>query len=185
MKTLEKNKYSLSKYVPPYIYNEKTLNEVYKGQEKALMQIHNFIDDLNKQLFVNKATWGLDLWEEEFGIETNKSLPYEQRREQVKARKRGRGTCNTSMLKNVSEAFSGGECDILENTAPYNFTIKFVGVKGIPKNMEGLKKAINEIKPAHMLYNFQYTYTSWGELDKDNFSYDTIAEKTWDEIEII
>ena len=181
---LDKHRVDLSKYVPRFIYNEKTLNKIYKAQEYELAFIYWCIDDLLKQRFIDTATWGLSYWEEEYGIKTNLNLTYEERREIVKAKMRGQGICSKEMLKNVCEAFSGGEVNILENTAPYTFTIQFTGVKGIPRNMQGLKEAINDIKPAHMLYDFKYTYTNWDYLDNKNLSFNNAELLTWDELEI-
>ncbi|WP_455822994.1 YmfQ family protein [Clostridium butyricum] len=174
----------LSKYVPQDIYNSNVFNKIYKSQEYQLGVLYWQIDDLLKQCFIDTATWGLVYWEEEYGIVTNLNYSYEERREVVKAKKRGQGTCSKSLIKNVAEAFSGGECNVLENTAPYTFTIQFVGIKGIPKNMQGLINVIDEIKPAHLIYDFKYTYTSWDYLDSKNLTCNEAEKITWDNIEI-
>lgn len=174
----------LSKYVPPFKYNEKTLNKVYKMQEYKLGVLCWQIDDLLKQCFIDTATWGLSLWEEEFGIPTNLNHSYEERREVLKVKKRGQGVCTKALIKSIAEVFSGGECNVIENTSPYTFTIQFVGVKGIPKNMQGLKDAVDNIKPAHMLYDFKYTYTSWNYLDSKNLSWKDAEALTWNDLEI-
>ena len=176
----------LTKYVPTVVWKKSDIIKgEYKTQGLELGLLYYYLEDLKNQLFIDTATWGLVFWEEEYGIPTNLNYSYEERREIIKARKRGQGTCTKALIKNVAEAFSGGECNVLENTAPYTFTIQFVGVKGIPRNMQGLKEAINDIKPAHMLYGFKYTYTNWDYLDNKNLSYNNAELLTWDEIEII
>ena len=55
---LDKHRVDLSKYVPKFIYNEKTLNKIYKAQEYELAFIYWCIDDLLKQRFIDTATWG-------------------------------------------------------------------------------------------------------------------------------
>ena len=122
--------------------------------------------------------------EEEYGIKTNLNISLEERREIIMAKKRGQGTCTREMIKNVCEAFSGGEVNVIENSGPYKFTIQFVGVKGIPKNMPGLINTINEIKPAHLIYDFKYTYTSWNVLDNKKLSWNNASALTWEELEI-
>ena len=47
---LEKYSVDLSKYIPKFIYNEKTLNKIYKAQEYELAFIYWCIDDLLKHL---------------------------------------------------------------------------------------------------------------------------------------
>lgn len=41
------------------------------------------VADILNQLFVNTATWGLDLWEEFCGLQTNANDAYAQRRARV------------------------------------------------------------------------------------------------------
>lgn len=174
----------LSKYVPQDIYNGNVFNKIYKSQEYQLGVLYWQMDDLLKQFFIDTATWGLVYWEEEYGIVTNLNYSYEERREVVKAKKRGQGICSKLLIKNVAEAFSGGECNVIENTAPFTFTIQFVGIKGIPKNMQGLINAVDEIKPAHLVYNFKYTYTSWDYLDGKNLTYNDTKNIQWNDLEI-
>ena len=114
--------------------------------------------DVKKQFHINTATWGLRLWEEKYGIEYNPSVSYEQRREIVKAKRRGQGAVSKARIKNSAESFSGGEVEVIEHGDDYYFTIKFVGTKGIPANMQAFCNMLNDIKPAHMDYEFEYTY---------------------------
>lgn len=181
---LKKYNVDLSKYVPQFIYNNNIFNKIYKSQEYELGIFYWQINDLLNQCFIDTATWGLTKWEKLYGIETNLNYSYEDRREVIKAKKRGQGTCTKALIQNVAEAFSGGECKVIENTAPYTFTIQFVGIKGIPKNMQGLINSINEIIPAHLVYNFKYTYTSWDYLDGKNLTYNDTENIQWNDLEI-
>ena len=76
------------------------------------------------------------------------------------------------MIQNVAESFSNGAVDVLEYPAEYRFEIKFTGTLGIPPNLDDLSAALEEIKPAHLAYDYIILYRTWGELE----------EKTWDEI---
>lgn len=182
---LEKYLIDLTKYVPPFIYeNNIEIKAIYTAQGTELGRLLYYLDDIKKQLHIDTATWGLSLWEEAYGIATNLNYSFEERREIIKAKKRGNETCTIALVKSVSRAFSGGEVNVIENTAPYTFTIQFIGVKGIPKNMQGLINAIEDIKPAHLVDNFKYTYTSWEYLDSKNLSYNDIEIIKWDDLEI-
>ena len=162
---LNKRRVDLSKYVPQFLYNEKTLHKIYKSQEEQLAVALWQSDDLLNQCFIGTATWSLDLWEEQYGIKTNINLSYEERREIVRAKIRGQGMCTIEMLKNVCKSFNGGTVDVIENSAPYTFTIRFIDTKGVPKNIEKLKEVINEIKPAHMLVDYQFKYNTVGYIN--------------------
>ena len=83
------------------------------------------------------------------------------------------------MIKNTAEAFSGGEVEVIENFSDYSFIVKFVGVKGIPKNLALFKKMIEEIKPAHLNYELAFTYTVWSMVMAATNTWDDFSNKTW------
>ena len=174
----------LTKYVPPFIYNNTTNKAIYDAQGAELGSLLYCIEDVRKQFKIDTATWGLIYWEERYSIEINLSMSYEQRREIIKAKKRGQGTTTKAMIKNTAEAFSGGEVNIIEHNDDYYFTIQFIGVKGIPRNMQSFINMLEDIKPTHLGYVFKYTYTNWDYLDSKNLSWDNVENSTWDQLEI-
>ena len=120
--------------------------------------------DLLAQCNVATATWGLDLWERQLGLETDVEKDLDFRRTRVISRLRGTGTVTVAMIQNVAESFSNGEVAVIEDAANYHFDIKFVGTIGIPPNMDDLTAVINEIKPAHLTYAYIYVYNTHGKL---------------------
>ena len=84
-----------------------------------------------EQFFVDSATYGLDYWEKMLGISKNNN-DIQTRRENIKARMRSRGTTTVSFIKNICEAYSNGEVDIIVNHSDYSFVIDFIGTIGIP-----------------------------------------------------
>lgn len=181
---IEKYKIDLTKYVPPFVIEIPEMKASYDVQGIELGGFLYYSDDVKKQLRIDTATWGLVYWEERYGIETNLDLSYEQRREMVKAKKRGQGTTTMQMIKNVAEVFSGGEVNVIENTGPYIFTIQFVGVKGIPRNMQAFINMLEDIKPAHLGYEFKYTYTVWNFLKEKKLTWNNSKAKTWDQLKV-
>jgi uncharacterized protein YmfQ (DUF2313 family) len=184
---IEKYKIDLNKYTPPYVYTkyEQEFQEVqtqYDTESLQLGLLNYKIQDLLNQAFIDTATWGLDLWEEEYGIETNTLLNYEERREIVKSKKRGCGTTTIAMIKNTAEAFSGGDVNVIEHNDQYYFTIHFIGIKGIPRNMQAFKDMLEVIKPAHLNYDFSYTYNTWGMLKERGLTWEQAKNMTWDEL---
>ena len=129
---------------------------------------HNFIkesiDDLVNNLYVDTATWGLDYFEEELGLKTDKSKSYEERRERIKAKKRGNGTTTIKMLKDTALAFECGEVEVTEMYNDYMFKLKKKKKKGMPKNIEDFKDAIDEIKPAHLAYILEFMFNTHQQL---------------------
>lgn len=179
---VEISKPDLMKYVPRYYNESNVVKNIFDAYEKELAFLHWQIDDLQDQFFIDTATWGLDIWEKEWGIHTDHSKPYEERREVVKAKMRGRGTTTKEMIKNVAEAFSGGEVEVIEDNENYSFTIQFVGIKGIPRNMQDLINTLKIIKPAHLGYTFKYTFTVWNMVS--HLTWGEVKTQTWNELRI-
>jgi hypothetical protein len=135
-------------------------------------------EDLLLQLNVSTATWGLSTWEEALGLETDVSKSYAFRRTRIMSKLRGRGTTTVVMIQNVAESFSNGEVAIGEDPANYRFDITFTGTIGTPPNMEDLTAAIEEIKPAHMDYDYIFIYRTHAALAA--YTYDGLAGYTYE-----
>lgn len=173
----------LSKYVPSVIYNIPEFQTTYKSQGLELSILNKNIKDLQSQLFVNTSTWGLDFLERDYEIKTDLSKTYEERREVILAKKRGNGTVTKKMIKNTAKAFTNVEVDVIENK-DYSFTVRFIGEKGIPKNLQDFKDMLEEIKPAHLAYNLEFTYTVWDFLKEKNLTWSSANKQTWDQLKV-
>ena len=172
MRGVSKNIVNLKRYVPDFISALSEMKASYESQEIELQLLKEQIQDIKNQFQINTATWGLRLYEDKYGLTYNPSLSYEERREILKAARRGRGVINTEKIKLIAEAFSGGECNVIRHDKESYFTIQFVGVKGIPRNMQGLINELKKDKPSHLGFDFKYTYTNWNYLDSKNLSFD-------------
>lgn len=173
----------LARYVPPFLAELQELAELYRTEGYEIGYLQHNLRDLFDQAFIVSATWGLVLWERMYGVTTNMSLSYEQRREILMAKLRGQSTTTKQMIRDTAAAFSGGEVQVIEDNPCYHFIVRFVGVKGIPRNMQAFIDMLNEIKPAHLSYSFEYTYTVWGNLK--GLIWGELKAKTWDEVRIM
>lgn len=169
-------------YMPTYYKASGVMINLLNAYAKEIGLEDYKLEDILKQLFVETATWGLDLWEKEYGIKTDIGKTYETRREVLRAKKRGSGTITKDMLKNSALAYTNAEAEVIENVADYSFIIKFIGMKGIPPNMQLLINTIEEIKPAHLAYSFQYTFSWWDNLK--TLSWNDCSSKTWNDLKI-
>ena len=174
-----KRETDLLEYLPSFYHNSDVIKSFMESNSIEVDTLKAYIEDLSKNLYVKTATWGLDLFEEELGLVTDKSISYEERRERILAKKRGNGTTTKAMIKNTAEAFSGGEVDIIENFEDYSFVVKFIGVKGIPKNLTLFKNMIEEIKPAHLNYELAFTYTVWNMIMSKKAIWNDLNKETW------
>lgn len=181
---LKPYKPELLKYVAPFLRGVtefKAWDETC-GYELGLLALWQ--EGIVKQFFIETSTWGLVYWENQYGIATDLNKTYEGRREVIKAKIMGSGTATKGMIKNTAEAFSGGEVNIIEFPENYSFTVQFVGVLGIPQNLEAFKEILETIKPAHLGYDFKYTYTVWDFLKNKPTLWDNVKINTWDNLKI-
>ncbi len=162
---------SLLSYQPDYYRNSDVMANINNTNAIELETLNTSIKDTGNQMLIDTATTSLFRWETNLGLSILNNYANEYRRSIILARLRGQGTTTVVMLKNVAESFENGEVDIIEDNANYSFTVKFVGQKGIPPNLNDLKKAIEELKPCHLGVNYIFAYLLWSEFDNYN--------KTW------
>ena len=176
----------LMSYLPYYWKDIKEMIELQEVLGLEVKDLQAKLKDLFSQCFIETATWGLDLWEKELGLKTNYKNSYTHRREMIKAKCRSAGTTTKEMIENVARAFSNGEVEVIEYNKEYYFSIKFVGTKGIPSNMNGLKHTLNEIKPAHLGIEYIFTQMTWDEFDNYNKTWNMwdSLNLTWDEFNV-
>ena len=111
-------------------------------QDSFTVEANSINDEVEKtlnQFFVDSATYGLNKWETMLGISKNNN-DVQTRRENIKAKMRSRGTTTVSAIKNICEAYSNGEVDIIVNHSDYSFVIDFIGSIGIPRAFAELDK---------------------------------------------
>jgi hypothetical protein len=143
---------------PDYYRESLVMAEIWGTIAEELAAVDADNEDIILQMHINTATWGLDIWEKTLNLVTFTDKPYTQRRERILATLRGMGGVNAELLKDVAESYDGGEIEIINNSAAYQFTVKFISTLGTPENLDDLKAVVEEIKPAHLevLWAFRY-----------------------------
>lgn len=203
-------------YIPKYYEEIRESEAIIGAQAKAQLQLMRDIDDVLAQMFVDTATWGLSRWEELLGItvgsnysvwdaleasrkvfedlETMNWSSFEDsfmgdgsgRKSSIKSRIRGFGSVNAELLKSVCESYVGGEVAVSESPETHKVSIRFIGERGVPSNINDLKAAVAEIMPAHLVVEYGYRYLSWDEYDAFAWTWDTLDAKqlTYDQREV-
>lgn len=177
-------KTNLIAYLPPKlqeIREFKVINSII-DDEFALLKF--YIKELLDQCFIDTATWGLEELEKRYKIKTDLAKSYEERREIIKAKRIGYGTISKKLIREVAQAFSGGEVEIVENPDNYSFIVRFIGVKGIPRNLGSFKDMLDSVKPAHLSYEFKFTYTIWDFLLSKKLKWEADKNKTWESLRV-
>ncbi|MDU6856069.1 MAG: putative phage tail protein [Clostridiales bacterium] len=173
----------LMKYLPTYWHEIEQMKVLQEILGKNLAEVIAFKQDLFNQMFIETATWGLSRWEKIFDLPIEIEKNYSFRRERIKAKIRGAGTTTKQLIINIASAFSNGEVEVIEYPNEYRFVVKFVGVKGVPANMKDLTSSIEEVKPAHLAFTFEYTYNYWNNLKA--YTWSALSIHTWDKVKVI
>lgn len=150
----------LMEMLPHYYQDDEYVNSLQDTIQSELMIFTNDIIDLENQFFVETATWGLDFWERLLEINTPQAVSYslESRRENILSKIRGRGTSTVEVIRSVAQAYTTGSVDVEERPSDYSFFIKFINFDfSNSLNIDKLYNILDEIKPAHLVYDVTFT----------------------------
>lgn len=180
---IETYKPDLMRYLPHYYMSSTIMKAIQDAYAEELGYVYYFLEDFLKQFLTPEtATWGLAFWEQELGLKTDISKSYEERREIIMARLRGIGTVGKNVLISAASAFSGGDVDVIEYPAEHRFVVKFIGTLGVPKNIASFVEMVEDVKPAHLTYSFEYTYTWWNMLKEITWAQAGMG--TWNDLRV-
>jgi hypothetical protein len=166
----------LKDYVPPFLLQSLIFQKLYSSQQIELDNLDKYVQEIMDQCFIDTATWGLDIWERFCGLPISSNKPVDERRSTIKSRVRGYGTITKAMLQNLLKAYPGGSAEIIEDVLSSKFTVKFNDYYRVPDepSIPQMYKALDIVKPAHLVYDHTFTYKWWG--------FDQLKVKTWNEV---
>ena len=95
--------------VPEYHYASEQSKALIDMLEDASLEAKAALEDVMAQFFVDTATWGLTLWEQQVGIETDNSLPLATRRAAIRQKLVASGNTTSEMIRGLAEALTGYE----------------------------------------------------------------------------
>lgn len=142
---------NLNRYLPRFIYKDKRFANIQKvlsdeHERQRLQQI-----DVEKQFFIDTATWGLDDWEKFTGIVTDKNLDIPIRRQRIKTKLNRAISVDESFIKSLVNGFlNDNSAEIITHNEQYYFDVIFD--KDSCYDMKGLIAALELYKPAHLGY---------------------------------
>ena len=163
----------------PSFYDNDITKPIQDSFSVEANSINDEVENTLNQFYVDSATFGLDYWEKMLGISKNNN-DIQTRRANIKAKMRSRGTTSIEVIKNICEAYSYGEVEIVVDHSNYSFEINFIGSIGVPKAFAELDKTINEIKPCHLAHSYKFNYNTHSNLA--NYTHRQLANYTHDEM---
>lgn len=163
----------------PSFYDNDITKPIQNSFTVEANSINDEVDNTLNQFYVDSATYGLDKWEKMLGISKNNN-DIQTRRENIKAKMRSRGTTSIEVIKNICEAYSYGEVEIVVDHANYSFEINFIGSIGVPKAFAELDKTIEEIKPAHLAHSYKFRHNNHEYLSQ--YTHEYLGQYTHDDL---
>lgn len=171
----------ISHYAPDFIAQIPDMAAAYKAQGYAIGQAKYLIDLMEAQGYLGSADIGLTRWEELYGITGVEGITEEARRGRVeRKRKAGHQVTTKDYIKALAKEYFNTEVDVIEDFADYKITIKFVSLYYMPKKIDEFRSAIEMVIPAHIAFEFEHTFTTWGEVKK--FKWSEVKTRTWEEV---
>ena len=172
----------LMEYLPDYYKENETMESLQGILSEQMNGLESSLSTTMNECFINTASGLLSRYEKLYGLEVDVTKSDAFRRERIRAKVRGTGTVTKEMIAQTAKSYSNGEVEVIENNPNSSFVVKFVGTKGIPANMAGLTLTIDEIKPAHLSFTFEYTYNTWN--DVKSMTWEEAGEYTWEELRV-
>lgn len=143
----------------PAYYDTDNVRAVLDTQGKEFDTLKTLLLFVMDQIFAASASgWGLDWWEKELDLPTIAGKPDSERRSRIISKLRGMGTVTINLMQVIAEAYDNGLIDVIDHPEDYYFIVQFISHLGAPPNLDDVKSAIEDAKPAHLevIYEFKY-----------------------------
>lgn len=138
--------------------NDPYINALFNSVGLDLDNLTANIQDILDQYDFTKMTWGIPIMEALLNYKTNPNNSIEDRRSQLMAKWRSNGKSNIYLLQNIANSWKNGDCKV--SFANGKIQVQFVGENGLPKDLENIYKAIEDVKPAHLPIVYKLISTS-------------------------
>lgn len=137
-------------------------------------------EQIIKDMFISTCSIErLKEYEKEAGITPTSEQSEDDRRSAVIARWRSEGKCDIELLRITADSWKYGKTniDFVDDKIQISFNDK-----GVPTDLDGLKAAIEEAKPAHIDTAYIFVYTTWNEVKTKTWN--EVKTMTWDELKV-
>lgn len=152
---------NLARYLPGFLAADAQFHAALQSSTDEHERIRWLLKDIFSQFTVQTATWGLDNWEEIYGLNHDETLTIEERRERLFIKLRGIGTITLDVMnKLVNSVVPGKDAVVVENVAPNAFRIDLNIATAIPE----IREVVEPYKPAHLIYTIAHVITTAGNL---------------------
>lgn len=158
------------------------LRELYNAVGAELDHVDGEIGGVHDQLFSDTATWMLPIYAEELLIDTREK-EIDDIRSAIEAAWKVSFKLDINGIQAAANSWRYGIVEV--SFVGGRLIVDFVGEYGIPKDLDGFKKAVRKASPAHLGLEFIFRFLTWDEFDAYNKTWDEwdALGLTWDEFE--
>jgi hypothetical protein len=142
-------------YLPLVLRKDKVIQGIINSSNKQFDIRNTNIEDVKNQLNIETATWGLEIYEKGLKIQTDLRKSLNERRAVIKSRLRGSGKIGQLQIKLVADSYTNGNVIVSFNG---HIVVKFTSVRGIPSNLDDLKVVLEDVRPAHLRIDYEFSY---------------------------
>ncbi|WP_420834856.1 putative phage tail protein [Salsuginibacillus kocurii] len=147
--------------LPLFLRKSEVYRDIFNSKGEQIQALLTDIEDIEQQMNVDTATWGLDVFEKELNVEIDRSKPYAERRSVIKSQWRGNGQVDADLIRVVADSYTNGDTVVSFNDA---IVVEFTSQIGRPPNLSDLQEAIEETKPAHLRVEYDFRYYTIDEV---------------------
>lgn len=141
----------LAELIPERLRKIPELMAVIQAEEPEARAAYDATVDFLAQLNVDTATWGLDLWEFEYGIQTDASKSLDARRTALKAKMRGAATTTAEQIRRIVNAYTGNDsCEVTEYPREHLVGVSYTLDLDKQDRVEACRTSLREALPAHL-----------------------------------
>lgn len=138
--------------------NDTWINQLFNSTGLALDEIKIQLDYLYRQFWFDTVDVKfLPIYEKLLDIKTNPNSTIEDRRALIEAKwKSSGGKCDIKLIQAVCNSWRNGKVTV--SFINGTIQLKFNGESGVPKDLDTLILAIDDIKPAHLPLTYIFVY---------------------------
>nr|DAH06884.1 MAG TPA: tail protein [Caudoviricetes sp.] len=163
--------------LPNYYRKSRVVKDLYMVVQKLLDKVSEDIAVEDLKLFIT-TTDDFALHEKDVGL-PEVIADNETKRARVIARLQGNRLLTKPEFEDLIWIYDKTGCTVTEDFANYTVTILFSGRTGIPYNLEQIKEAVEEVKPAHIQINYAFLHNTWGDVKRKLGIWNDAKTLTW------
>lgn len=168
--------------LPGYYRKSQVVKDLYAVITAALERLDADISELERDMFI-ATTADFSHHESDVGLAAI-SADTETKRARVISRLQGTKLLTLAELERIVTDFDKTGCTIKEDYENYTVTIIFSGRKGQPYNFKQIRTTIEELKPAHIMINYEFMKNTWADMRDKLGIWANTHQFTWSGIKV-